>query len=49
MNAADAARWLEFARTDLNAAHKLMEDADFYPRQVCFLLSKQPRKLSKPC
>lgn len=47
MNAVDAARWLEFARTDLNAAHKLMEDADFYPRQVCFLAQQAAEKALK--
>jgi hypothetical protein len=37
MNAAEAARWLVYARSDLDAARALLNDPDHYPRQVCFL------------
>ena len=47
MNAVDAARWLDFARSDLNTAKKLMEDADYYPRQVCFLAQQAAEKALK--
>ena len=47
MNAAEAARWLAYARSDLDAARALLNDPDHYPRQVCFLAQQAAEKALK--
>lgn len=47
MNAAEAARWLAYARSDLDAARALLNDPHHYPRQVCFLAQQVAEKALK--
>lgn len=47
MNASDAARWLGYARSDLDAATTLLKHPDHYPRQVCFLAQQAAEKALK--
>ena len=43
----EALRWLEYGRSDLEAAEELMGKADSYPRQVCFLAQQAAEKSLK--
>lgn len=43
----DAKRWLDYAETDLRAAHALLESGDFFPRQICFLSQQCGEKAIK--
>lgn len=47
MNTLEAARWLAFARSDLDAARALLSDPNHYPRQVCFLAQQSAEKVLK--
>jgi HEPN domain-containing protein len=47
MNTAEAARWLAYARSDLDAGRTLLNDLDHYPRQVCFLAQQAAEKALK--
>jgi HEPN domain-containing protein len=47
MNAPDAARWLDWAHSDLKAGQALLRDPDSYPRQVCFLAQQAAEKAIK--
>ena len=47
MNAAEAARWLAYARSDLDAGRALLRDTEHYPRQVCFLAQQAAEKALK--
>jgi HEPN domain-containing protein len=47
MNATEAARWLAYSLSDLQAAKKLLDDPDSYPRQVCFLAQQSAEKAFK--
>jgi HEPN domain-containing protein len=47
MKANEAKRWLEYAETDLRAAHTLLESGEFFPRQVCFLSQQCGEKAIK--
>ena len=47
MNADEAARWLAYARSDLDAASALLHDPNHYPRQVCFLAQQSAEKSLK--
>lgn len=47
MNKDDARRWLEYAEKDLSAARILLESAEFFPRQICFLAQQAAEKSVK--
>jgi hypothetical protein len=47
MNVPEAAQWLAYARSDLNAAETLRRDPKHYPRQVCFLAQQAAEKSLK--
>ena len=47
MNKSDAKRWLDYAETDLRAAHALLESGEFFPRQICFLSQQCGEKAIK--
>lgn len=47
MNAPDAQHWLAYSLSDLNAARKLLDEPDYYPRQVCFLAQQSSEKALK--
>jgi HEPN domain-containing protein len=47
MNAPEALLWLSFSLSDLQAAQKLLEDPQHYPRQVCFLSQQSAEKALK--
>ena len=37
MKANEAKIWLNYAETDLRAAHTLLASGEFFPHQICFL------------
>lgn len=47
MNAEEAARWLGYSHSDLQAAEKLLHDPDPFPRQVCFFAQQAAEKALK--
>lgn len=47
MNAPEAARWLAYARADLEVAQGLLGDSRKYPRHVCFLAQQAAEKSLK--
>jgi HEPN domain-containing protein len=47
MNVNEARRWLSYARSDLDAAHTLLEKGEFFPRQICFLAQQAGEKALK--
>lgn len=47
MNPNDAKVWMNYAETDLRAAHVLLEGREFFPRQVCFLAQQCGEKAIK--
>ncbi len=49
MNTPDAEvrHWLAYARSDLELAQELLQKADRYPRQVCFLAQQAAEKAIK--
>ena len=47
MNAAEAERWLRYAREDLTAAEDMLGRDDSYPRHVCWLAQQAAEKVLK--
>lgn len=47
MNEREAARWLNYARVDLDAGYTLLRDPDHYPRQICYLAQQAAEKAIK--
>jgi HEPN domain-containing protein len=47
MNVHEAARWMEYAHTDIKAGHTLLRDPDHYPRHVCYLAQQAAEKALK--
>ena len=47
MKANEADRWIEYAKSDLDAAHALLQSGDFFPRQICFLAQQAGEKALK--
>src|SRR5690349_23031669 len=47
MNPNDAKIWINYAETDLRAAHALLESKEFFPRQICFLAQQYGEKAIK--
>jgi HEPN domain-containing protein len=47
MNTAEAARWLTYARSDLDAGRALLNDPDHFPRQACFAAQQAAEKALK--
>jgi HEPN domain-containing protein len=47
MNPIDAKVWMNYAETDLRAAHALLESREFFPRQICFLSQQCGEKAIK--
>ncbi len=43
----EARRWLAYARSDIEAAEALLQQADTFPRQVCFLAQQAAEKAIK--
>lgn len=39
--------WIEYAKTDLRAAHALLDSGEFFPRQICFLAQQCGEKAIK--
>ena len=47
MNPNDAKVWINYAESDLRAAHALLDNKDFFPRQICFLAQQCGEKAIK--
>ena len=47
MNASEAQRWMDYARSDLDAANLLLERGEFFPRQICFMSQQAGEKALK--
>ena len=47
MNIDEAKRWLDFSKSDLNAAKSLLNDLGHYSRQVCYLSQQAAEKSLK--
>lgn len=47
MNVPEAARWMEYARTDLEAGYTLLRDPNHFPRHVCYLAQQAAEKALK--
>jgi len=47
MNATEAKVWMNYAETDLGAAHTLLDSGEFFPRQICFLAQQCAEKSIK--
>jgi len=47
MSAGESKIWLDFAETDLRAAHALLDSGEFFPRQICFLAQQCAEKSIK--
>ncbi|MEW6404595.1 MAG: HEPN domain-containing protein [Chloroflexota bacterium] len=47
MKANEAKRWMEYAKSDLDAAHALLERGNFFPRQICFMAQQAGEKALK--
>lgn len=47
MNRSEANRWLVYAKSDLQAAKKLLAEPDSHPRQVCYLSQQGAEKSLK--
>jgi len=47
MNPSDAEVWMNYAETDLRAAHALLDSREFFPRQICFLSQQCAEKAIK--
>lgn len=47
MKVSEARRWIAYAKSDLDAAHALLEKGDFFPRQICFLSQQAGEKALK--
>ncbi|MFZ5909955.1 MAG: HEPN domain-containing protein [Chloroflexota bacterium] len=47
MSTSEAKRWMEYAKSDLDAAYTLLEKGDFFPRQICFMAQQAGEKALK--
>ena len=47
MKVSEARRWIEYAKSDLDAAYALLEKGDFFPRQICFMSQQSGEKALK--
>ncbi|MFZ5882847.1 MAG: HEPN domain-containing protein [Chloroflexota bacterium] len=47
MKANEAKVWMNYAETDLRAAHALLDSGEFFPRQICFLAQQCAEKAIK--
>ncbi len=47
MNAREAQRWMAYAKSDLDAAYLLLEQGEFFPRQICFMSQQAGEKALK--
>ena len=47
MKVSEARRWMEYAKSNLDAAYALLEKGDFFPRQICFLSQQAGEKALK--
>ena len=47
MRANEARRWMQYAKSDLDAAYTLLERGDFFPLQICFLAQQTSEKALK--
>jgi HEPN domain-containing protein len=47
MNASEAQRCMDYARSDLDAANLLLERGEFFPRQICFMSQRAGEKAVK--
>jgi len=47
MSASESKIWLNYAETDLRAAHTLLDSGEFFPRQICFLAQQCAEKAIK--
>lgn len=47
MKANDAKIWLAYAKSDLDAAHILLKQGEFFPRQICFMAQQAGEKALK--
>ena len=43
----EAKRWMDYAKSDLDAANILLEKGDFFPRQICFMSQQAGEKALK--
>ena len=47
MNASEAQRRMDYAKSDLDAANLLLERGEFFPRQICFMSQQSGEKALK--
>ena len=47
MNQSEAERWMDYAKSDLEAAYALLEMGDFFSRQICFMAQQAGEKALK--
>ncbi len=47
MNPSEAKRWMDYAKSDLDAAHTLLNSGEFFPRQICFMAQQAGEKALK--
>lgn len=47
MNPTDAKIWMNYSKSDLHAAHALLESEEFFPLQICFLSQQCAEKAIK--
>jgi len=47
MSGSEARRWMNFAETDLRAAHTLLDSEEFFLRQICFFAQQCAEKSLK--
>ena len=47
MNAIEAQRWMDYAKSDLDAANLLLERGGFFSRQICFMSQQSGEKALK--
>ena len=43
----EAKRWMDYAKSDLDAANTLLKKGDFFPRQICFMSQQAGEKALK--
>lgn len=47
MNPSEAKRWMDYAKSDFDAAHTLLNSGEFFPRQICFMAQQAGEKALK--
>ncbi|MBM3178718.1 MAG: HEPN domain-containing protein [Chloroflexi bacterium] len=47
MKTSEARLWMSYAKSDLDAAYALLEQGDFFPRQICFMSQQAGEKALK--